>query len=109
VTYGQWCRVMAERVDPHRDADTPMVRVSWDDAIEFCRRLTLFPQEMDAGRTYRLPSEAEWEYACRAGSTTTYPWGNDRKPITHHCWYVVNAGGRPQQVGHKQANLWGAA
>ncbi len=107
VTYGQWCRVMAERVDPHRDADTPMVRVSWDDAIEFCRRLTLFPQEMDAGRTYRLPSEAEWEYACRAGSTTTYPWGNDRKPITHHCWYVVNAGGRPQQVGHKQANLWG--
>ena len=107
VTYGQWCRVMEERVDPHRDAHTPIVRVTWDDAMEFCRRLTRFPQEMDAGRTYRLPSEAEWEYACRAGSTTTYPWGNDRTPIAHHCWYVANAGGRPQQVGQKTANPWG--
>ena len=107
VTYGQWCRVMAEHADPHSDANTPIVRVSWDDAIEFCRRLTCFPQEMDAGRTYRLPSEAEWEYACRAGSATTYPWGNDRKPIANHCWYVANARGRPQQVGQHQANPWG--
>ena len=107
VTYGQWCRVMEEKPDPQRDKNTPVIRVTWNDAIEFCRRLTRFPQELDAGRTYRLPSEAEWEYACRAGSTTTYPWGNDRQEIADHCWYVANAGGRPQQVGQKAVNQWG--
>ena len=107
VTYGQWCRVMEEKPDPQRDTNTPVIRVSWDHAMDFCRRLTRFPQELDAGRTYRLPSEAEWEYACRAGSTTTYPWGDDRKQIADHCWYVANAGGRPQQVGQKTANQWG--
>jgi formylglycine-generating enzyme required for sulfatase activity/serine/threonine protein kinase len=109
VTYGQWCRVMEERPDPQRDTNTPMIRVTWTDAMEFCRRLTQFPQELHAGRTYRLPSEAEWEYACRAGSTTTYPWGNERKQIADHCWYVANAGGRPQQVGQKMANQWGVS
>ena len=109
VTYGQWCRVMEEQPDPQRDTNTPMIRLTWDDAMEFCRRLTQFPKERDAGRTYRLPSEAEWEYACRAGSTTTYPWGNDRQQIADHCWYIANAGGRPQKVGQKTANRWGVS
>jgi len=107
VTYGQWCRVMEEKPDPQHDKNTPVIRATWDDAMEFCRRLTRFPQELDAGRTYRLPSEAEWEYACRAGSTTTYPWGDDRQQTVDHCWYVANASGRPQQVGQKTANQWG--
>ena len=107
VTYGQWCRVMSQDLEPHRDENTPMMRVSWDEAVEFCRRLTRLPQEIAAGRTYRLPSEAEWEHACRAGSTTAHPWGDDRKQITSFCWYVANAGGRPQKVGQKRANPWG--
>ena len=56
--------------DPTETA--PVDMISWDDAQEFCKRLSALPQEKAAGRKYRLPTEAEWEYACRAGSTTRY-------------------------------------
>ena len=56
----------------------PVENVSWDDAVDFCRKLSDFPQEKAAGRTYRLPSEAQWEYACRAGSTGRYSFSAGR-------------------------------
>jgi formylglycine-generating enzyme required for sulfatase activity/serine/threonine protein kinase len=55
--------------------DHPVEQVSWDDAVEFCRRLSALPEERKAGRVYRLPSEAEWEYACRAGTSTPFSSG----------------------------------
>src|SRR5581483_9800334 len=55
--------------------DHPVERVSWEDAQRFCDRLSSLPQEQRAGRVYRLPTEAEWEYACRAGSSTSFWWG----------------------------------
>jgi formylglycine-generating enzyme required for sulfatase activity len=55
--------------------DHPVEQVSWTDAVEFCRRLSHLPPEKVAGRLYRLPTEAEWEYACRAGTTTPFWWG----------------------------------
>ena len=58
----------------------PVENVSWDDAVKFCEKLSALPEEKAAGRTYRLPTEAEWEYACRAGSTTRYSFGDDT------CW-----------------------
>jgi predicted Zn finger-like uncharacterized protein len=61
------------------DIDTkqwPVEQVGWNEAVDFCQRLTALPAERDAGRTYRLPTEAEWEYACRAGTTTTFTYGN---------------------------------
>ena len=54
-----------------------MERVSWDDAVRFCDKLSALPEEQAAGRTYRLPTEAEWEYACRAGTTTRFSFGDD--------------------------------
>jgi uncharacterized protein (TIGR02996 family) len=54
----------------------PVEQVSWDDAVAFCRRLSELPGEKEAGRVYRLPTEAEWEHACRAGSTTPFWWGD---------------------------------
>ena len=54
----------------------PVEKVSWDDAVEFCRKLSDMPEEKAAGRMYRLPSEAQWEYACRAGSTGRYSFSS---------------------------------
>ena len=54
----------------------PVEQVSWDEASEYCKKLSGLPEEIAAGRTYRLPTEAEWQYACRAGSTTPFHFGN---------------------------------
>src|SRR5262249_4326336 len=56
-------------------ADHPVERVTWEEAVEFCRRLSHLPEEKAAGRAYRLPTEAEWEYACRAGTATPFAQG----------------------------------
>jgi formylglycine-generating enzyme len=56
-------------------ADHPMENVEWEHAVEFCKKLSALPDEKKAGRTYRLPTEAEWEYACRAGTTTPFHFG----------------------------------
>lgn len=58
----------------------PVEMVSWYDAVEFCERLSALPSEVAAGRTYRLPTEAEWEYACRAGTTTRFHFGDVFRP-----------------------------
>jgi formylglycine-generating enzyme required for sulfatase activity len=85
--------------------DRPVEKVSWDDAMEYCRKLT--ERERAAGRLpegygYTLPTEAQWEYACRAGTTGDYAGNLDEMG-----WYVRNSGNQPHPVGQKQANAWG--
>ncbi len=87
--------------------DHPVDSVTWDEAKAFCAKLSALPAEQQVGRLYRLPTEAEWEYACRAGSTTTYPWGDDPHALGEHAWYLANAGDRSHPVGQKKANRWG--
>jgi serine/threonine protein kinase len=76
VTQGQYERIMGRNPSANKESpDHPVEMVYWHDAMEFCKRLSDLPEEKRAGRTYRLPTEAEWEYACRAGTTTTFYCG----------------------------------
>lgn len=85
----------------------PVVRVTWDDAVEFCKRLSELPGEKKAGRVYRLPTEAEWEYACRAGSKTAFSFGASPKSLGDYAWFGMNSKGQKHPVGQKKPNAWG--
>ncbi len=99
--------VEEEKVIAIETGNHPVERISWDDAVEFCQRLSELPEEKAARRVYRLPTEAEWEYACRAGNEDSYGFGNDVELLTDYGWYDGNSGGRPQPVGLKKPNAWG--
>ena len=70
----------------------PVEQVSWDDAVEFCKKLSDVPEEKKAGRVYRLPTEAEWEFACRAGSEKAFFFGDDRRDLADYAWFLNNSG-----------------
>ena len=108
VTQAQYERVMGNNPSFFRGPDLPVEHVAWDDAKVFCEALSRIPEERQAGRAYRLPTEAEWEYACRAGTNTTYSFGDeceqgDARFSQEQAW-------APQQtvpVGSYAPNAWG--
>jgi hypothetical protein len=80
----------------------PVESVSWDDAQAFCQKLSQI-----TGKTYRLPTEAEWEYACRAGTTTRFYFGDDANKLGDYAWYYDNSQKTTHPVGQKKPNAWG--
>ena len=109
VTQDQYEQVMGVNPSKFKGANTPVETLSWDDAVEFCRRLTDLPAEKAAGNVYRLPAEAEWEYACRAGTTTRYSFGDDDhdSELGDYAWFRGNSDSETHPVGSKQPNAWG--
>jgi formylglycine-generating enzyme required for sulfatase activity len=115
VTQGQYEKVMGtnpsyfqKRVIGKSDSSMyPVEQVSWEDAVEFCKKLSDLPEEKKAGRVYRLPTEAEWEYACRAGSKAAYSFGANSKTLGDYAWFGENSGSQTHPVGEKKANAWG--
>ncbi len=107
VTQAQYESVMGANPSNFTGPNNPVEQVSWDDAMEFCRRLSELPKEAAAGYKYRLPTEAEWEYACRAGAVTAYSFGNDASNLSEYAWFERNSRGTTHQVGQKKANSWG--
>ena len=105
VTQGQWQAVMGNNPSKFTgDANWPVENVSWDDVQEFIRRLNA----REGGATYRLPTEAEWEYAARAGTTTRWSFGDDASQLGRYAWYDGNAGGQTHPVGQLQPNPGGS-
>ena len=107
ITQAQYELIMGVNPSQFKGTDNPVDTVSWDDAVEFCRRLSELPAEKAAGNVYRLPTEAEWEYACRAGTTTKWSFGDDGSEIGGYAWYKYNSDMTTHPVGSKQANAFG--
>lgn len=101
LTQQQWRKVMGTDPSYFKGDKRPVEQVSWNDVQEFVARLN----ELNDGWRYRLPTEAEWEYAARAGSTTNYPWGDNMDG--EYAWYARNSDGQTHDVGTKQPNAWG--
>jgi formylglycine-generating enzyme required for sulfatase activity len=107
VTQQQYERVMGANPSNFKGAQLPLEQVSWEDAVEFCRKLSELPAERSAGRVYRLPSEAEWEYACRAGSKTKWSFGDWESSLGDYAWFSSNSDRKTHPVGTKKPNAWG--
>ena len=119
VTQEQWEAVMGMNPSKFMSAGkrAPVEQVSWEDAVRFCEKVTLLEKEagrLPGGYVYALPTEAQWEYACRAGTSTPLNSGKDSKTRDGTCplmdelaWYGENSQGTPRTVGGKKANGWG--
>jgi formylglycine-generating enzyme required for sulfatase activity/predicted Ser/Thr protein kinase len=107
VTQEQYEKVMGRNPSTFKNARHPVDSVSWEEAQEFIRRLNALPSEQVVGREYRLPSEAEWEYACRAGTSTIFSFGYSSSQMKNYGWYQDNSADRSHSVGEKEPNAWG--
>jgi formylglycine-generating enzyme required for sulfatase activity len=102
VTQEQYQKVMGTNPSYFKGSNLPVEFVTWNDVVEFCKNLS-----QKEGKTYRLPTEAEWEYACRAGTTTKFSFGDDESQLGDYAWYDENSGDKTHSVGEKKPNAWG--
>ena len=102
VTHEQYQAVMGGVPMKFEGANRPVDNVHWEEAKEFCQRLS-----QKEGASYRLPTEAEWEYACRAGSSTSYCFGDSEPTLGEFAWYSQNSDTQTHDVGMKRPNAWG--
>jgi formylglycine-generating enzyme required for sulfatase activity len=112
VTQGEYAAVVGSNPSTFPDTIRPVEQVTWHDATNYCAKRT--QQEtaaglIPAGSRYRLPTEAEWEYACRAWTSTRFHYGDDPgyTNLTNYAWYLDNSGGTTHPVGQKLPNPWG--
>ena len=105
VTQAQWEAVMGSNPSKFKGPKNPVEGVSWDDCQEFLDKLNQRPGN-PAGK-FVLPSEAQWEYAIRAGSTTRFCCGDDESQLGEYAWFEVNSDSKPHRVGEKKPNTWG--
>ncbi len=103
VTQAQWQQVMGSNPSQLKGDNLPVESVSWEDVQQFLTKLNA----REPGAGYRLPTEAEWEYTARAGSSAAYSFGDDVKQLSIYAWYRDNASGTTHPVGQKRSNAWG--
>ncbi len=105
VTQRQWENIMGDNPSEFKTCgkDCPVEKISWHDAKEFIKKLN----EKEKTNKFRLPTEAEWEYACRAGSTTAFYFGNQKKLLVKNAWNTTNSREWTHKVNRKKPNAWG--
>jgi len=102
VTQAQYEAVMGTNPSNTKAPTNPVDSITWHEAVEFCRKLS-----EKTGKTFRLPTEAEWEYACRTGTKTRFPFGDSESALGDYAWYGSNSGDKTHPVGRKKPNAWG--
>lgn len=107
VTQEEYEQVIGENPSTLKEALNPVENVSWHEAVKYCRLLSKLPAEQKAGYVYRLPTEAEWEYACRAGTTTDFSFGDEDSRLKQYGWFGAKSRKRTHTVGKKKPNPWG--
>lgn len=101
ITQTEWYAVMGSNPSLNKGPSLPIENISWDDAQTFIQKLN-----KKTGKNYRLPTEAEWEYAARGGSSTHYPWGDSYSDFHMYAWSTANAV-NTNNVGSKKSNQFG--
>jgi formylglycine-generating enzyme required for sulfatase activity len=110
VTQAEFQAVMDSNPSEYIGPNHPVDSVTWDEAVQYCQQLNTREQaagRVPAGWSYRLPTEAEWEYACRANTSTTYYFGDTVERLVFFAWYDKNSGGSTHEVGSRAPNRWG--
>jgi formylglycine-generating enzyme required for sulfatase activity len=109
VTFAEWDAAVAAGALSHKPGDRgwgrgtrPVINVSWNDARSYVKWLS-----DTTGQNYRLLSEAEWEYACRAGTATAYSFGEEVRDLDRHGWYLAKSDQKTHPIGEKMANAFG--
>ena len=109
VPQNLWEAVTGGNPSRWKGARNSVEMLTYDDAVRFCERATMLMRDaklIEPKQVIRLPSEAEWEYFARAGTTTLYSFGDDSKPLGDYAWFTRNAAGNDPPVGAKKPNPW---
>jgi len=105
VTQQQWMAIMENNSSGFQGPKNPVEHLTWDDCQAFVAKVNA--KLRNSGAKFSLPTEAQWEYACRAGGTTQYCCGDDEQGLLDYAWFEGNSGNKAHPVGQKKPNAWG--
>jgi formylglycine-generating enzyme required for sulfatase activity len=106
ITQEQWTKVMGTNPSYFKGEQRPVENVSWEEAQAFIRKLNTLENTGEKSSVYRLPTEAEWEYAARAGNAGSYFFGDEESKLKEYSWFLKNSGLETHPVGLKKPNPW---
>lgn len=107
ITQAQWTAIFNSNPAYRQGINLPVTQVTWEEATAYADWLNSYDHNRPSGYAYRLPTEAEWEYACRAGSSERFSFGDDPNGLDDYAWYSENADDHPHEVGSRLPNAWG--